>query len=157
MPATPLSSSSTGPGGRWPTWAPTTGCSTPSMSGSITGGMMRTPRWRLNTAGTGAPPMTVTADFGSGVETRTFYSAYFVLDITNPEQDPKLLWVFTDPTLGLATTYPAVLRVNPSADGKTSNTSAKWLMVVGSGPTGYNGSSVQAGKMFAINLATGPG
>ena len=109
------------------------------------------------TAGTGAPPMTVTADFGSGVETRTFYSAYFVLDITNPEQDPKLLWVFTDPTLGLATTYPAVLRVNPSADGKTSNTSAKWLMVVGSGPTGYNGSSVQAGKMFAINLATGPG
>ncbi|MDA2912132.1 hypothetical protein MYX04_14530, partial [Nitrospiraceae bacterium AH_259_D15_M11_P09] len=39
-----------------------------------------------------APPMSVTADFGSGSETRTFYSAYFVLDITDPEQDPTLLW-----------------------------------------------------------------
>lgn len=109
------------------------------------------------TAGTGAPPMTVTADFGSGVQTRTFYSAYFVLDITNPDQDPKLLWVFTDPTLGLATTYPTVLRVNPSTDPKTDNTNAKWVMAVGSGPTGYSGSSVQVGKMFAVDLATGPG
>jgi type IV pilus assembly protein PilY1 len=108
------------------------------------------------TAGTGAPPMTVTADFGSGVQTRTFYSAYFAVDITNPDQNPKLLWVFTDPTLGLATSYPAVLRVNPSADPKTANTNAKWLMTVGSGPTAYNGSSVQPGKIFAFNLATGP-
>ena len=64
------------------------------------------------TAASGAPPMTVTADFGSGTQTRTFYSAYFVLDITNPEVSPKLLWVFTDSTLGLTTSYPAVVRTS---------------------------------------------
>ena len=49
-------------------------------------------------AGTGAPPMTVNI---SGTP-RTFYSAYFVLDITNPEDPagPKLPWSFTDSGLG---------------------------------------------------------
>ncbi|MEK6526672.1 MAG: hypothetical protein AABZ22_07350, partial [Nitrospirota bacterium] len=108
-------------------------------------------------ASTGGPPMTVTADFGSGTQTRTFYTAYFVLDITNPDVDPKLLWVFTDSSLGLSTSYPAVLRVNPSGDAKADNTNAKWFMLVGTGPTGYDASSAQTGKIFAINLATGPG
>jgi len=108
------------------------------------------------TAGSGAPPMTVTADFGSGSETRTFYTAYFALDITDPEVDPKLLWVFSDSTLGLSTSRPVVLRVNPSSDGKTDNTNAKWLMVVGSGPTGYAGTSAQTAKLFAIDMKTGP-
>jgi type IV pilus assembly protein PilY1 len=107
-------------------------------------------------AATGAPPMTVTANFGSGIQTRTFYSAYFVLDITNPEKPPVLLWSFSDPTLGLATTYPTIVRVNPTTDAKTSNTNAKWLLVVGSGPTGYDGSSAQTSTFFAINLQTGP-
>jgi len=101
--------------------------------------------------------MSVTADFGSGVQTRVFYSAYFVLDITNPEVDPKLLWSFTSESLGLTTTYPAVVRANPAADAKTSNTNAKWFAILGSGPTGYDASSGQTGKVFAINLATGPG
>jgi type IV pilus assembly protein PilY1 len=105
---------------------------------------------------TGAPPMTVTADFGSGVQTRTFYTAYFALDITNPEVDPKLLWVFTDSAMGLSTSYPAVLRVSPSADGKSDNTNAKWFMVVGSGPTGYDGSSGQTGRLFVVDIKNGP-
>ncbi len=52
-------------------------------------------------AGTGAPPMTVTADFNNDGDTtdpddtRTFYSAYFVLDVTNPEVEPVLLWSFS--------------------------------------------------------------
>ncbi len=108
-------------------------------------------------AGTGAPPLSVTANFGSGVQTRYFYTAYFVLDITNPEADPKLLWVFTDAGQGLSTSYPAVVRVNPTADTKTDNTNAKWFMVVGSGMTGYNGSITQSAKLYAINLVTGPG
>jgi len=106
---------------------------------------------------TGAPPMTVTANFGSGVQTRTFYSAYFVLDITNPEVDPKLLWVFSASGQGLTTSYPAVLRVNPSGDAKTSNTNAKWFAVFGSGPTGYDASIAQAGKVYVIDLTAGPG
>jgi len=109
-------------------------------------------------ASTGGPTMSITADFGSGSETRVFYSAYFVLDITDPESDPVLLWSFSQADLGLTTSYPTVLRVKPACAScdKTDNSDAKWFMVVGSGPTGYNGSSAQAGKIFAINMATGP-
>ncbi len=108
---------------------------------------------------TGAPPMSVTANFGSGTSTtRTFYSAYFVLDITNPEKNPVLLWSFSDTSLGLTTSYPAVVRVKPACTScdKTDNSDAKWFVVIGSGPTGYDGSSAQTGKIFAINLQTGP-
>lgn len=108
-------------------------------------------------AGTGAPPLSVTADFGSGMQTRYFYTAYFVLDITNPEVDPKLLWVFTDSGQGLSTSYPTVVRVNPTNNGKTDNTNAKWFMVVGSGMTGYDGSIAQSAKLYVVNLVTGPG
>jgi type IV pilus assembly protein PilY1 len=109
-------------------------------------------------ASTGGPTMSITADFGSGSETRVFYSAYFVLDITDPESDPVLLWSFSQADLGLTTSYPAVLRVKPACVGcdKTDNSDAKWFMVVGSGPTGYDGKSAQAGKIFAVNMATGP-
>ncbi|MEE8061215.1 MAG: hypothetical protein V3T16_05275 [Gemmatimonadales bacterium] len=113
----------------------------------------------------GAPPMTVNADFnGDGDtvdagDTRTFYSAYFVLDITNPESPnyPKLLWSFTSSDMGLSTSVPSMLRVNPSGDTPTDNTNATWYLVVGSGPTGYDGSIAQAGKLYAIDLDAGPG
>lgn len=110
--------------------------------------------------------MSVTADFtGSGVTTRDFFSAYFVLDITNPEKDPKLLWSYSTSDLGMATSYPAVVRVKPSGGNKTDNTNAKWFVVFGSGPNGdpaagklpvYDGGVSQKGKMWAVNLATGP-
>ncbi|MGH9896929.1 MAG: PilC/PilY family type IV pilus protein, partial [bacterium] len=110
-------------------------------------------------SGSGAPAMTVTADFnGDSInETRTFYSAYFVLDITNPEKDPKLLWSFSHADLGLTTSVPTVIRANPGSSGKTDNTNAKWFMIVGSGPTGYGASSSQVSRMFAIELVNGPG
>jgi len=110
----------------------------------------------------GGPPMTVTADFNSNGtttdagDTRSFYSAYFVLDITDPEQDPKLLWVFTDSGLGLTTGAPAVVRVNPLGDTKTDNTNAHWVVIFGSGTTGYTGNSTQVAKFFAVDLVTGP-
>src|SRR6185295_17577419 len=107
-------------------------------------------------SGTGPPHMEVTADFGSGSQTRTFYTAYFALDITNPEIDPVLLWSFSVPELGLSSSYPSVVRLNPGTSAKTDNTQAKWMMVVGSGPTGYDGISTQTSKVFAVNLKTGP-
>lgn len=111
------------------------------------------------TPGTGAPPMAITADFdGSGPrpsETRTFYSAYFILDVTNPEVPPKLLTVFTTSSLGLSTSYPAVVRVNPTDGSKTDDTNAKWFMMVGSGMTDYAGTSTQASQIFAVDLQTG--
>ena len=111
-----------------------------------------------NVSGTngGGPAMTVTADFGSGTTTRTFYSSYVVLDVTDPEKDPALLWTFTDSTLGLTTSVPAVLRVSPAADAKTDNTNAKWMVVFGSGPSAYTGDSTQAAKFYVVDLIAGP-
>jgi type IV pilus assembly protein PilY1 len=126
------------------------------MGGSCRGSV--SPAAATCVGGTGAPPMSVTADFGSGVQTRKFYSAYFVLDITNPEVAPTLLMSFTDERLGLTTSLPVVVRTNPSsATSVVSNTLAKWYMVVGSGPTGYGGGVTQSAKVFAVDLATGPG
>ncbi|TKB60521.1 MAG: hypothetical protein E8D49_05320 [Nitrospira sp.] len=125
------------------------------MGGSCRGAV--SPAAATCVGGTGAPPMTVTADFGSGSQTRRFYSAYFVLDITNPEVAPTLLMSFTDEGLGLTTSLPTVVRINPTTGGEVSNTLAKWYMVLGSGPTGYGGSVTQSAKVFAVDLATGPG
>ncbi|MEE8267762.1 MAG: PilC/PilY family type IV pilus protein, partial [Gemmatimonadales bacterium] len=114
-------------------------------------------------AGTGAPPMAVTADFDNDAATadttRTFYSAYFVMDITNPESAdyPKLLWSFSSSDLGLTAAVPSMLRVSPAADATTDNTNAKWYLIAGSGPTGYEGEAEQDAEMYAIDLKAGPG
>jgi len=108
-------------------------------------------------SGTGAPPMTVNI---SGTD-RTFYSAYFVLDITNPEVDPKLLWSFSGVGLGLTTGTPSVMRVSPTADSKIDNTNAKWMVLFGSGPNGYAAdlpaAPAQSAKLYAVDLKLGPG
>jgi type IV pilus assembly protein PilY1 len=109
----------------------------------------------------GAPPMKAMI---GGVE-RTFYSAYFVLDITNPEVSPKLLWSFSSPNLGLTTSYPAVTRMNPMTDAITDPTNEKWHVIFGSGPNGYNAdlptppnpAPLQGAKLFVIDLKAGPG
>lgn len=84
-------------------------------------------------AASGAPTMTVSI---SGVN-RNFYTAYFVLDITNPEVAPKLLWSFSSSDLGLSTSYPSIVRTSPAAAAKSDNTNAKWYVVFGSGVSGY--------------------
>jgi type IV pilus assembly protein PilY1 len=112
-------------------------------------------------AGGGAPPMKVTI---GGVE-RTFYSAYFVLDITNPEVPPKLLWSFGSGELGLTTSYPAVARMNPTTDASIDPTNEKWYVIFGSGPNGYNAdlptpsapASPQRAKLYVVDLKAGPG
>jgi type IV pilus assembly protein PilY1 len=112
-------------------------------------------------AGGGAPPMTVTI----GGVPRTFYSAYFVLDITNPEVAPKLLWSFGSSGLGLTTSYPAVARMNPTADASIDPTNEKWYVIFGSGPNGYKAdlptppapTSPQTAKLYVVDLKAGPG
>ncbi len=107
-------------------------------------------------AGSGAPPMTVTI----GGVPRTFYSAYFALDVTNPEVDPKVLWVFTDSGLGLTTSYPAVARMNPKTDSPIDPTNEKWYVLFGSGPNGYQAdltaASSQTAKLYTVDLKNGP-
>jgi type IV pilus assembly protein PilY1 len=83
-------------------------------------------------------------------------SSYFAMDVTNPEF-PSVLWEFTDPALGFATTGPAIVRIN------AGNSSAKgnWYAVFGSGPTGpissrqFLGRSDQNLKLFIVDLKTG--
>jgi len=93
----------------------------------------------------GGPKLTVVADFnGNGNttdpnDTRDFLSGYIVLDITDPEVTPTVLSAYTADKLGLTTSYPSVVRMSPSGDGKNDHTNAKFMMVVGSGQHGYDG------------------
>jgi type IV pilus assembly protein PilY1 len=79
-------------------------------------------------------------------------SSYFVLDVTNPDKVPTLLWSFSDTNLGLTTSYPTVARVSPLSDPKTLSSNEKWFMVVGSGPTSYDAGAGQTAKMFAVDI-----
>lgn len=108
------------------------------------------------TAGSGGPPMTVNI---SGTN-RTFYSAYFVMDITDPESQPKLLMSFSDAGLGFTTSTPGLVRVSPSSDVPLNAANAKWYMLAGSGPNGYNAdlsTGTQTPKLYAVDLKAGPG
>ena len=97
-------------------------------------------------------------------------SAFFALDITDPEKPPILLWSFNDTHgtspvgenhLGFTTSCPALVNLYNKSDGNSKN-----YIVFGSGPTGLNryydqaGSnypvkSRQNGRLFAINIETG--
>jgi type IV pilus assembly protein PilY1 len=66
-------------------------------------------------------------------------SAYFVLDITDPESAPELLAEISFDDLGFTTSYPGAILVYPQdpldkeADANKEN---KWYLVLGSGPNG---------------------
>jgi type IV pilus assembly protein PilY1 len=106
----------------------------------------------------GGTDLSVTADFNydgdtaDAGDTRKFRSAYFALDITDPELDPKLLWVFTDDDMGLTLGYPTMMRVRPAGGDKTDNSDARWFMAVGSGPTGYDVGSVQTANLYVVDI-----
>ncbi len=105
----------------------------------------------------GGPPLTYNADFNADGDTtdtddtRTFYSGYIVLDVTDPD-NPKVVNAFTSASLGLTTNYPTVVRVSPSADSKTDHSNARFYLVVGSGPHGYDGKAAAGANMFAAEL-----
>jgi len=108
-----------------------------------------------NCTGGQGTPMTFTGDFnddGLPDAARSFFSAYFVLDITNPEKLPKLLWSYSDANLGFTTSYPSVVRVRPLGGDKTLDSDAQWFVVFGSGPTSYDAGAGQVAKIYAVNL-----
>ena len=84
------------------------------------------------------------------------YSSYFALDVTD-ENNPQLLWEFSDPQLGFTTSGPAIIR-----EGSGSN-NGKWFVIFGSGPTGpisladmqFMGRSDQNLRLFVLDLKTG--
>ncbi|OGR00188.1 MAG: hypothetical protein A2511_13375 [Deltaproteobacteria bacterium RIFOXYD12_FULL_50_9] len=104
----------------------------------------------------------------SGETTR---SAYFILDITNPEQPPDLLAEFTDPNLGFTIGQPKVfpmLRCDLSTTGScTTNSTAwpmDWYLAFGSGPFGpstsagirntLKGTSTQEARLYVLKLGS---
>jgi type IV pilus assembly protein PilY1 len=58
-----------------------------------------------------------------------FYSEVFALDITDPESDPKLLWRYSAPGMGLTVGLPSMISHVEAAGGE-----AKWYAVIPSGP-----------------------
>jgi hypothetical protein len=70
----------------------------------------------------------------------TGLSAYYALDITNPE-DPQFLWEFTHPHLGYSYSGPAVITRN-----------GKYYVMFLSGPTAVEGTSNRNVHAFALTL-----
>ncbi|MDA8142186.1 MAG: PilC/PilY family type IV pilus protein [Desulfobacteraceae bacterium] len=91
----------------------------------------------------GGKHISVTEDFGSGVETRDFDPVYFCLDITDPRH-PRLMWERTYPGLAMSWARPAPLKVGDD-----------WYLAFGSGPTDYNGTSSQPAYLYIADILTG--
>jgi type IV pilus assembly protein PilY1 len=87
-------------------------------------------------------------------------SAYFVLDITNPEAPPKVLAEFSFSELGFTTCYPTVAVTTQKGD-HGDITGQNWYLVFGSGPIDGDGpgsdalehvTSNQTAKIFMVDL-----
>lgn len=84
-------------------------------------------------------------------DSSTFRSAYFAMDITDPE-NPDLLWEFTDTEgdLGFTTSYPNVIRVGPK------DQVGDWYAIFGSGVASYDGDGGEDNRyLYILNLKTG--
>ncbi len=94
------------------------------------------------------------------------FSSYFALDVTD-QDNPKLLWEFTDPALGYASSNVSVVRVEAldSAGDQDEYRNGHWFVVIGSGPTGpilnefeeyqFLANSDQPLNIFVLDLKSG--
>ncbi|MGQ9618313.1 MAG: pilus assembly protein [Candidatus Aminicenantia bacterium] len=116
------------------------------------GGTKTKDSWRTILIGTmrfGGKPITIQGNFGLGNETRTFSSAIFAIDVTDPE-NPSLLWEFTDPDLGFTTSFPGVVRFGDKS------VNGDWYVVFGNGPKDFTGrNQTVSPKLYVVNLRTG--
>jgi type IV pilus assembly protein PilY1 len=75
------------------------------------------------------------------------YPEYFALDITEP-LNPRVLWSFSDPDLGLAMSEPTLVKIGTD-----------WFAIFGSGATDFNtGSNLttyQQGNIFVLKISGG--
>ncbi len=85
-----------------------------------------------------------------GTDNRVFSSAYVIMDITNPEVEPKLLAEIQVPDGSFTTSYPAALTVKDKNLALDHN---KWFLTFGSGPTSLGtAESAQTAKIYAFDL-----
>lgn len=92
-------------------------------------------------------------------EDKEMRSAYFLLDITDPEQPPTVIAEFTFPELGFTTSYPAIAPIKATVSADDEN---GWYLIFGSGPASISGEplgdvigdvvSEQKGKIFVLDL-----
>lgn len=107
----------------------------------------------------GGGPIQINADEGlNGTDLRTLRSAYFVFDITDPEQPPALLGEFVvdeDTRPSFTTVWPAVIPIfdqNATANAWGVTVNLEWYLLLGSGPTNLDGESTQEGRAFLMKL-----
>ncbi|MBV5328987.1 MAG: hypothetical protein JZU65_15390 [Chlorobium sp.] len=95
---------------------------------------------------------------------RTMTSAYYILDITNPEVAPTVLAEINFPELGYTTCYPTVATIKDKIE--VAGSPNRWFLIFGSGPadfiitagttTGWNASSNfvsnQKAKIYVVDL-----
>jgi len=79
----------------------------------------------------------------AGDSPRYFDPTYICMDITEP-RNPVLMWERSYSGLNLSQSSPAIVKVGE-----------EWFAVFGSGPTTYDGTSTETGKIFVVNLKTG--
>ncbi|MCG8342176.1 MAG: hypothetical protein MI684_04995, partial [Chlorobiales bacterium] len=97
---------------------------------------------------------------------RTMSSAYFIMDITDPESPPEVLAEIRFDGLGYTTCYPVVVPMNDKDTSTGVINENEWYLVFGSGPASaggkadINGSSTaldgaassQTAKLFVLDL-----
>lgn len=97
--------------------------------------------------------------FVSGTD-RTMTSAYVIMDITDPEQAPKVLAEIAMPKQGFTTCYPTAMPM--SSAGATIAENNQWYLVFGSGPADAAGKATpekiqravsdQPGQLYVLDL-----
>lgn len=135
------------------------------IGGMGQGGATRAPGDTCAEGATGSCVKAPRADAG--------FSSYFALDVTGQTADgtgpaPSLLWEFSPPGLGFATSGPAILKLNASRDGSPgepdSGKNGRWFAVFASGPTGaidsgtcqFQGTSDQNLRLFVVDINATP-
>ncbi len=106
----------------------------------------------------GGRPMNIC---NGGVE-ETLASAYFALDITDPESPPQLLWTFVPNNGTLTSGFPGVARVlSRDINGDVAASGDKWYMIVGSGPKDFDTNSnittstLANGELYVVEMESG--
>ncbi len=99
--------------------------------------------------GTGGTP----ADPPAGTPANVGFSAYFAIDITNPES-PVPLWEFSDVDMGYSSTFPSIVRTGDR--DKNGN----WYVALGSGSKILPKSATDIGRsstgyVYILDLKTG--
>jgi type IV pilus assembly protein PilY1 len=95
------------------------------------------------------------------VNGRTFGSAYFIFDITDPEEDPIFLGEFTynskkpftfGYTIGAPTLVPVKDTTLGTNDPKEPSKNVRWYIVFGTGPETISGASFNNARVLVVPL-----